>query len=166
MGILFAALMLVAWGVALGAEGVLRGLAGRGRPWAGRLHALLHPFTAAFQGYRHRPAVLGRCLVVGAAGWGVNLCALVVFARAVGVDAGWSIFAVAIPVTLLATLAPFSVNGVGLREGVLVGLFTHAVVDAGHVGALSLLIDVQMLPFALCGAVVWLRIRRAAAGGT
>jgi uncharacterized iron-regulated membrane protein len=86
-----------------------------------------------------------------------------VFSRAVGADVSWTLFAVAIPVTLLATLTPFSLNGLGLREGVLVGLLAHAGVSSGHAGALSILIDLQMLPFALLGAVFWMRRRRGRA---
>ena len=85
-----------------------------------------------------------------------------VFSRAVGADVSWTLFAVAIPITLLATLTPFSLNGVGLREGVLVGLLAHAGVSSGHAGALSILIDLQMVPFALLGAVFWMRCRRVA----
>jgi uncharacterized iron-regulated membrane protein len=69
-------------------------------------------------------------------------------------------FAVAIPVTLLATLAPFSMNGLGLREGVLVGLLAHAGVSSANAGALAVLIDLQMVPFALFGAVLWMRRRK------
>jgi len=158
----FAVAMVVAWVLALGADRVVRRLHhGAGSSaLRRRIHAVLHPFTGAFHGYRRRPHIVAQCLVIGAAGWGVNLCALAVFARSVGVDASWSLFAVSIPVTLLATLAPFSMNGVGLREGVLVALLAHAGVSTTHAGTLSILIDIQMVPFALLGAVFWARRRR------
>jgi uncharacterized protein (TIRG00374 family) len=162
----FALAMVVAWTAALGADGWVGRLVERshGR-WPGHLLGRLQSLTGAFRVYRRCPAVVARCLLVGAVGWGINLCALMVFARAVGVDASWSLFAVSIPVTLLATLAPFSVNGVGLREGVLVGLFAHAGINTAHAGALSILVDLQMLPFALVGAVAWGVARRGPSSG-
>ena len=160
---LFAVAMIVAWAAALGADRVVRRLTGHHCPVRRRVAGILHPFTGAFRGYGRRPVTLVQCLAVGAAGWGVNLCALAVFARAVGVDASWSLFAVSIPVTLLATLAPFSMNGLGLREGILVGMLAHAGVGAAHAGTLAILVDLQMVPFALMGAVVWMGRRRGRA---
>lgn len=159
----FVVAMVVAWVMALGADRVVRRLRGQDCRWRKRIFSVLHPFTGAFRGYRRRPHVLAQCLAVGAAGWGINLLALAFFARALGIDAQWSMFAVAIPVTLLATLAPFSMNGLGLREGVLVGLLAHAGVNSANAGALAVLIDLQMVPFALFGAVLWMRRRKVAA---
>jgi hypothetical protein len=157
---LFAVAMVAAWVLALCADHVVRRLGRGGRPLRQRVLGRLQPFTGAFRGYRRRPGVLFQCLLVGATGWGINLCALAVFARSLKVDAGWSLFAVAIPLTLVATLAPFSLNGVGLREGILAGLLAHAGVSGGHIGAMTILVDLQMVPFALLGAVFWMRCRR------
>jgi glycosyltransferase 2 family protein len=119
----------------------------------------MHSLAEAFASYRSHPHAIAQCLLVGAAGWGVNLLALELAAKAIGIELSWTVFAIAIPLTLLAALAPFSVNGLGVREGVLIGLLTHAGVSSGHAGALSLLIDVQMVPFAILGAVLWMRRR-------
>jgi hypothetical protein len=100
-------------------------------------------------------------LLVGAAGWGFNLLALSVAARAIGVNLSWTVLAVCIPITLLVALAPFSINGLGLREGVLVALLSHSGVSVAHAGAISVLIDLQMIPFAVLGAVLWSRHRRS-----
>ena len=159
----FVVAMVVAWVMALGADRIVRRLHGNPCRIRKRIFTLLHPFTGAFRGYSRRPHVLAQCLAVGAAGWGINLLALAFFARALGINAEWSMFAVAIPVTLLATLAPFSMNGLGLREGVLVGLLAHAGVSTANAGALALLIDLQMVPFALFGAVLWMRHRKGRA---
>jgi glycosyltransferase 2 family protein len=156
----FAVAMVVAWVLALGADRVVRRMRGHDCAWRKKVFHLLHPFTGAFRAYRRAPGVLVKCLLVGAAGWGVNLCALAFFAKALGIHADWSMFAVAVPITLLATLAPFSMNGLGLREGVLVGLLAHAGVNSAHAGALAVLVDLQMVPFALFGAVLWMRRRR------
>ena len=156
----FAVVMVVAWVLALGAERVVHRYRGHRCQYRKRIANVLHPFTGAFRGYRRVPHVLVKSVLVGTAGWGINLCALAIFAKALGIQADWSIFAVAIPVTLLATLAPFSMNGLGLREGVLVGLLAHAGVNSAHAGALAVIIDLQMIPFALFGAVLWMRRRK------
>jgi glycosyltransferase 2 family protein len=158
----FAVVMVVAWVLALGADRVVRRMRGHECRWRKRVANGLHPFTGAFRGYRGVPHVLVKCMLIGAVGWGINLCALALFARALGIHADWSLFAVAIPITLLATLAPFSMNGLGLREGVLVGLLAHVGVNSAHAGSLAVLVDLQMVPFALFGAVLWMRRRKAA----
>jgi uncharacterized protein (TIRG00374 family) len=119
----------------------------------------MHSLAEGFASYRKHPHAVAQCVLVGAAGWGVNLLALDLAAKAIGVELSWTVFAIAIPLTLLAALMPFSINGLGIREGVLIGLLTHAGVSSAHAGALSLLIDLQMVPFAVLGAVLWMRRR-------
>ena len=154
----FAGLMVLAWMGALAADRLI------GRHYLERSSRAflrtLHSFAHTFSGYRRHPHAVLQCIVVGAAGWGVNILALDIFARAIGVDISWTVFAVAIPVTLVATLAPFSVNGLGVREGVLVGMLAHAGVSTGHAAAIAVLVDLQMLPFGLLGAGLWMRHRR------
>ncbi len=136
-----------------------------------RMGRAIHAFTEAFTAYRRHPHALLQCLAVGAVGWGVNLFALDLAARAIGVELSWMVLAVCIPLGLLAALVPFSINGLGVREGVLVALLVHTGMSTAHAGAVSLLVDLQMLPFAVLGAVLWVRRRRtpvpatAAAGG-
>jgi len=120
-------------------------------------------FTESFAAYRRHPHAVAQCLLVGGAGWGVNLFALVLAARAIGADVSWPVLAVCIPLGLLAALVPFSVNGLGVREGVLVAFLVHMGVSSTHAGALSLIVDLQMLPFAVLGCVLWMRRRRAPA---
>lgn len=119
----------------------------------------MHSLAEGFAAYRKHPHAVAQCVLVGAAGWGVNLLALDLAAKAIGVDLSWTVLAIAIPLTLLAAMAPFSVNGLGVREGVLIGLLTHAGISSGHAGAVALLIDLQMVPFAVVGAVLWMRRR-------
>ena len=157
----FAGLMVAAWMAALAADRLV------GRHVLARSSKAflrtLGSFAQTFSGYRRHPHAIAQCIVVGAAGWGINILALDIFARAIGVDISWTVFAVAIPVTLVATLTPFSVNGLGIREGVLVGMLAHAGVSSGHAAAMSVLVDVQMLPFGILGAALWMRHRRRSA---
>ena len=154
----FAAVMVLAWMAALAADRIV------GKHFLERSSRAfirtLHSFATTFSGYRRHPHAVVQCIVVGAAGWGINILALDIFAKAIGVDISWTVFAVAIPVTLVATLTPFSVNGLGIREGVLVGMLAHAGVSSGHAAAMSVLVDVQMLPFGILGAALWMRHRR------
>jgi uncharacterized protein (TIRG00374 family) len=155
-----AAAMVLIWTGALSADRIVphRTVA---RVWE-RLGRALHAFTDSFAAYRSHPHAVAQCLLVGAAGWGVNLFALTLAAKAVDVDLSWTVLAVCIPLTLLVALMPFSINGLGVREGVLVWLLAHVGVSTTHAGALSLLIDLQMVPFAIVGAVLWMRRRRMA----
>jgi uncharacterized membrane protein YbhN (UPF0104 family) len=114
---------------------------------------------------RHRTGPIIVCVVVALAGWGVQLLALGAFARALGAGVPPTLFAVALPVSLVATWSPASVNGVGLREGLMAGVLVHAGVSPDHAGAVSLVIDLQMLPIALAGALAWMAARRRSATG-
>ncbi|MHB8489761.1 MAG: lysylphosphatidylglycerol synthase transmembrane domain-containing protein [Candidatus Dormibacteria bacterium] len=154
-----AAAVVVIWLVALSADRLVpHRLLAR---LSGAMSRGVRSFSDAFAGYRKHPHAVAQSLLVGAAGWGFNLLALSVAARAIGVDLSWTVLAVCIPITLLVALAPFSINGLGLREGVLVALLSHTGVSVAHAGAISVLIDLQMIPFAVLGAVLWSRRRRS-----
>src|SRR5450631_334871 len=141
--------VVVIWLLALSADRILpHRLLAR---VSGAMSRGVRSFSEAFAGYRNHPHAVAQSLLVGAAGWGFNLLALSVAARAIGVDLSWTVLAVCIPITLLVALAPFSINGLGLREGV----------PVAHAGAISVLIDLQMIPFAVLGAVLWSRHRRS-----
>ena len=60
---------------------------------------------------------MAQSLLVGAAGWGFNLLAVSVAARAIGVDLSWTVLAVCIPNTLLAALGRFRIDGREVPEG-------------------------------------------------
>jgi uncharacterized membrane protein YbhN (UPF0104 family) len=124
------------------------------------------PAAESFDELRRTPGILGQCLAIHAAGWMVNLIALQIFAAAVNVNAGWSVFAVTVPFSLLAASVPIAIRGIGLREGVLVGMLAHLGIDPGHAVALAIVLDLQLVPFALLGgALVWTGRRGAAVAG-
>lgn len=157
IAILAGAIILI-WMTALSADRIApHRLVGRVSAALGRA---LHTFAEAFGSYRRHPHAVAQCLLVGAVGWGVNLFALDFAAKAIGVELSWTVLAVCIPMGLLAALAPFSVNGLGVREGVLVALLVHTGLSTAHAGAVSLLVDLQMIPFAVIGAALWMRRRR------
>ncbi|MBV9099657.1 MAG: flippase-like domain-containing protein [Candidatus Dormibacteraeota bacterium] len=150
--------IILVWMTALGSDHIgAHRLVGRVSAALGRA---VHTFVEAFSAYRRHPHAVAQCLLVGAVGWGVNLFALDFAAKAIGVELSWTVLAVCIPMGLLAALAPFSVNGLGVREGVLVALLVHTGISTAHAGAVSLLVDLQMIPFAVIGAALWMRRRR------
>jgi len=150
---LFAMFMIAAWAVALESHPVVTAL-WRGR---GRLTRAVRSFTGSFDDYRRRPLLLTRCLIVGIIGWAVNLWALQALAQSTGLHPRWTLLAVALPTTLIAGLFPLTLNGVGVREGVLVGLLVASGETATRAGVIALLLDLQSVPFALLGAALWLR---------
>ena len=160
----FAALMLLSGAGALVADRIVH-RAYRSRHLRSRdLPRRLGPFVSGLAGLRRRPRVVLACIASGAASWGLNLLALSFFAHAIGADVAWTVFAVAVPVSLVTTLVPFSINGMGLREGVLVGMLAHSGMATSSAVAVSLIVDLQMIPFALIGAAILLARRSAAVG--
>jgi uncharacterized protein (TIRG00374 family) len=106
--------------------------------------------------YRRERAMLVSAFTVCLIGWALNLASLVLFSRSLGADPGWQIFALAVPLSLAATLLPISINGFGLREGIFVGVVAHAGVGAVAATALAVFADLQILPVALVGGAVCL----------
>ncbi len=149
-----AILILVLLAVLLSSDSLVRRL-GAGAGPVRRLLGAIRPFTGTFDGYAHHPRLLVASLASGVASWGFNLLALTTMAHAVGISTDPEVFALVIPISLLGTLAPFSVNGLGLREGILVGLLAHDGIGTSQAASVSLLVDLQMVPFAVAGAIIW-----------
>ena len=147
--------------IVLQADHILGFVEHRHHPLARRVAAFLHPLADALAIYRTRPGMLFQCCLISCAGWGLNLAAFVCLGHAVAVGVGWQVFAVSMPVALVATLAPLSPNGVGMREGILIGLLVKAGAAGPQAAALSILVDIQLLPVAVIGAAVGLRPGRA-----
>jgi uncharacterized protein (TIRG00374 family) len=158
---LFAAATLVAGVLALNAERLIDRLHRGGRRRA-RLALRMRPFAATLSSYGRRRDVVGLVVLLALAGWALHLAALTILARSLGIGIGWQVVAVAMPLTLMATWVPIAANGVGVKEGILVGILAHTGVDATHAATLSLLVDLQLVPFAAVGVLVWLVRRRAA----
>lgn len=161
----YLAAVLAGWALMLGVRRRPRRADDAGHRLLAPARRLAGPILDALTGVRSSHGALTRCIVLALGGWLLNLFALQTFAAAVGVHQPTAVFAVVIPLSLLATAAPVTLNGIGLREGVLVGLLVHLGSVAAHAAALALLIDVQLVPFAIAGAALFVatRRRRAAA---
>jgi uncharacterized membrane protein YbhN (UPF0104 family) len=151
----WAALLAAAWVGALCAAPTVRRLGGHRSRLVRRLAGLARPLTEAMSWYRGHGGVVAASLAAGAAGWGLHLLSLEALGRAVGVDVSPAIYALLVPVALLVTLLPVTVNGMGVREGVLVALLMRYGVDAHRAAVLAVLADLQALPIALVGAALW-----------
>ncbi len=154
--VLFAAAMMGAWVLALVADLVRRRIPEH-RTISHAMGNFVRPFTSAFDGYRGRPLrTVGRSIAAGVAAWGLNLFSMASFSLALHGHVSWSVFALILPVALLATFIPISANGIGVREGLVVLLLVRAHVALSTATAMSLFVDVQLLPFAVLGGMVFL----------
>jgi uncharacterized membrane protein YbhN (UPF0104 family) len=163
--VIFAALMIVAWVLALVAELVRRRIP-KHRTVPHAVGRFVRPFTNAFEGYRGSPHhTVGRSIAAGIVAWGLNLFSMAGFALALHTDVSWSVFALVLPIALLVTFIPISANGIGVREGLLVLLLVQAHVALSTATALSLFVDLQLLPFAVLGGMVYLVEHRRRGGG-
>jgi uncharacterized protein (TIRG00374 family) len=112
--------------------------------------------ACAFSKYRKRPQVLAISIILSFTLWSCNLAAVVAFAHCVGVNVDWPVFAICIPLSALAQAPPVSVNGMGLREPVMIGFLVQAGAALAPALTLALIVDVQVVPFALVGGLCWL----------
>jgi glycosyltransferase 2 family protein len=106
--------------------------------------------------YRRQRRLLASAFAVCMAGWALSLVSMVLFAGSVGAHPGWQVFALAVPVSLSATLLPVTINGFGVREGIFVGILAHTGVGTVAATAIAVFADLQILPVALLGAAVCL----------
>jgi uncharacterized membrane protein YbhN (UPF0104 family) len=163
--VIFAAAMIAAWALALVSDIVRRRIPDRFRLTT-KLGDFLHPLTGAFDSYRGRPNhTVGRSIAAGILAWGLNLFSMAAFSLALGSYVSWSVFALTLPLALIATFVPISANGIGVREGVVVLLLVQAHVAVTTATALALFVDLQMLPFAVLGGMVYLAEHGRRRGG-
>ena len=150
----FSAVMLIAWGAALGAERLFARVLGKETAQPGwRVYLQrIGPFLRSLANYKGTPLALTYSIAAGGLGWGLNLLSMEAFSRALGHAISWEVFALALPVALLVTFIPISANGIGIREGILVFLLVQFHVPVGIAAAMAIFVDFQLLPFAAVGA--------------
>jgi hypothetical protein len=118
----------------------------------GRLARFVVDLAQQVASYRRHPRTLLFVLLVAVAGWGLDLLSLMMFTQSIGSPTAWSLFATSIPISMAMSLIPVTVNGMGVREGVLVGLLMHGGMAVSPALACALFVDVQALPLVLAGA--------------
>lgn len=120
-----------------------------------RFATTLAEIADAYVTYRTDKQALIWCIVLSAVSWWLLVASMICFAHAVGVQIGWNLFSVAVPLSVFTALIPISFNGVGLREAVLIWILGAAGIDASQALAIAILIDLQLIPMILFGAILW-----------
>lgn len=80
-------------------------------------------------------------------------------ARAVGIDLPATLFFFVVPASVIVAMLPLSLNGLGLREGTLIGLVTAHGAPIAASGAFALLALAVSTFYSLIGGVVYLGYR-------
>jgi glycosyltransferase 2 family protein len=125
-----------------------------------RLAAAVASLTEALARYRGRPRLLAAAFGISLLSQAAVLLAAYLLARSIGLNPSPALLATTIPVALLATAVPSSINGLGIREVVFRVLLVPAGVPASRAVAFSLLTVAAALVVSLPGAVAWISLRR------
>lgn len=146
------------WVAAAGAGGllglVLLAVARRWQPPAGRRR--WREMAAALEFYARSPRLLWLATLLSLAVQWLNVLLVWFVALAVGADVSLVFCCVLMPLVTLLTLAPISVNGMGVREGGMVVLLAPLGIAADQAVTLSLLWFAVFLAAGLAGGVWYL----------
>jgi uncharacterized protein (TIRG00374 family) len=126
----------------------------RRRSWR-RLSHFRDEFLAALATYR-RPSLIVAVLGVAGVSWGLNIASLALFSMAIGATVPWPLLAVGLAASSGITALPITVNGFGVREGALIAILVKGGVPLTTAAALTVFVDIQLIPLALAGAGSWL----------
>jgi hypothetical protein len=124
-----------------------------------RVLANIIPIGNALIGAMKRPRLLASSTLIGVAFWLLSTVNYYVYAQALGVNAPFYFYFVAIPIASLVAFLPVTINGFGLRESAFVYIFATVHVPAASSLLLALLMDVQVLFFGAIGGLLYLTMR-------
>jgi glycosyltransferase 2 family protein len=132
----------------------------RSRParWLGQLHAFVQSIVRTLA-EASRPR-LAAVVLLAISTHGLNVIAIYLLLRAVGVELSLATCFVFVPSVLLASTLPASISGWGVREGALVLALNSFGVPSDPVVTASVLFGLCVLIGSLPGAVIWLSLRR------
>ncbi len=125
-------------------------------PYARKAMDLARSLTA----YRHRKSVLLSAFFASAVFYAASDLNFYCYGQALGIHSPFWFYWITIPLTSLATLAPISLNGYGVRGASFVALFVLVGESGAAALSLSTTMEVQMLLFAVVGAVVAVALQR------
>ena len=131
---------------------------GEGFPMVGtRIGQMCTRFAGALAYYRTKPITL-----VSAAGYSILLQTNVVIqfwaiGLSLGLESTMDRFLVAVPLATLASLLPLSINGLGIREWVMILVCTPLGISQADAAVVSLLFVVSSLLLSVPGAVILAR---------
>ena len=142
-------------GAAAGAVGTL--LFRRGARFAAVLPASLGRWAvevrAVIVGYVRDASLLAWALALGLVFQAVTVAATWLLARVLGIDVPFALLAAVVPMVLIATMAPISLAGLGVREGSYIILLGTAGVTTTDAALLSLMTAAAMALASTAGAV-------------
>jgi len=125
-----------------------------------RLRAQVARFMGAVAVYREHPHTVAAAFLVSLAYQASEVACVVLLAWSMGSPALALVsplaFAVFIPLIAVATMAPVTVAGIGVRELAYVGLFAQVGVEKQEAVALSVAYFVVVVLASLPGGIVWL----------
>jgi glycosyltransferase 2 family protein len=132
-----------------------------GRVVPARVQPPLRELRDAFRGHSRDHLGFALAGLVSLAYQALIVTEMALIARAVDVDVRFGVFGAVLPLVLVATLVPFSVGGLGIREGSFVLLLSRAGVDTSDATVISLLaLAALTLVTAPCGLTLLDRQRR------
>ncbi|MEE9294093.1 MAG: lysylphosphatidylglycerol synthase transmembrane domain-containing protein [Phycisphaerae bacterium] len=145
VGVLMAAAVALAWIRAPAAEpGVDR--FGLRRAW--------FKLATAFARFRQHRTILAKTLLYSLALQAEIVLQYWLFSLCLGVDVSFDRFLVAVPLVSLAAMAPFSLNGIGIRECVMIWICAPLGITQGDAAVIAWLFVAGGLFYAGVGAVV------------
>ena len=115
----------------------------------GKLTEFILTVLSTLHEYRHkRPRVLIALILSIIAQYFIIICYILI-GVSLGINLSIAIYFIIIPIIFLATSLPISVGGLGVREGVIVSLFSLFNVDTQSAIALSILYFITILLLSL-----------------
>jgi glycosyltransferase 2 family protein len=128
------------------------------RPWLAEAYTTLRLYV-------RDPVMQAKALGLGLAFQAIMVCAVWSMSEALGLDLGFGLLAVVLPLVLIATVLPISVAGFGVREGAFVALLSDVGVSSAEATLLSLMsvtaLAIASLPGAFAMAAGGVRPRDA-----
>jgi glycosyltransferase 2 family protein len=116
--------------------------------------------NAAMQTYSSVPLVLFWSFIASCVMQLVRILSVWLMALALGIDVSFTFLMLIIPLSMLLIMLPISIGGIGLREGILVGIFNLVGLDATDGFSLGLGVTLTDLLLSVAGGVVYLRTPR------
>jgi hypothetical protein len=125
-------------------------------PVIGRLEPYIQQLDTALHVLQRGRRSLAQTLGVTLCAQVLEVCSVLAFTRALGIQAPLAYAFIALPLIWIVTLVPFSFGGVGIRESAFVLLYGAIGVPAAHAMALSLLVYSARLLLGAAGGLVFL----------
>jgi uncharacterized protein (TIRG00374 family) len=119
-----------------------------------RMTGQIRRFILAWRDYLHRPSLLVASFVLGIVFQMVGITVTWMLAKGIGVDVAWIDCWWIVAAVSLTLVLPITIAGMGVREGVFVGLLQLYGATVSEAVTLSLLTFMVAIPPALCGAIL------------